>query len=340
MRVLDTVPAGAQAKILKAILAAQHPRLALGTIALNHNLTIDELQTIARHHGYPDRDIMARAVRDLLEPHPAQPATETPAAVVDAPTGLLNVHVKDLHGDPNNIRDNIGDITELADSIVAVGLLQPIVARREGNRLVVVAGHRRLAAVRQLGWDNVEVIVRPPMAPDDVLAAMIIENSQRVDLDPIEEARGLARLAADLDLTSHAAIGRKIGRTQVHVSGRLALLNLTPQEQEQVRAGQLGLGAAIAKARVDAGRIRPGAKGKKSSQHLSVHHELATRAQARCTQLNHKRNGSASVGGIACGACWESVIRADERASLHARSASIGSCVLCDTVLTSPAIGA
>lgn len=331
--VLETIPGETQEKLLRLVVSHPHPKLALGSIAANHQLTMDQLRTILNHHGYPDTDRMRRAIEQLATAA-AAPADDPAEAVVAQRPGMRRVKVTDLHADADNLRGDVGDITELAESIVAVGLLQPIVTREHGGRLVVVAGHRRLAAIRKIGWEHVDVIVRPPMRPDEVIAAMLIENGQRKDLDPIEEARGLARLAVDAGLDTQQQIASRIGRTQMYVSNRLALLALTPEEQEQVRSGELTIGAATEKARINSGRVKPNARGKKSAQHLSVHHELGTRAQARCTSKGHKRNGAASVGGIACGECWESVIRADERSSLHTRSASIGTCVLCDTVLT------
>lgn len=336
--VLETIPVETQEKLLRLTVSHPHPKLTLGSIAANHQLTMDQLRTILNHHGYPDTAKMRRSIEQLAIAAAAPTDDQADTTVVAQPRpGMRRVNVTDLHADADNLRGDVGDITELAESIVAVGLLQPIVTREHGGRLVVVAGHRRLAAIRKIGWEHVDVIVRPPMRPDEVIAAMLIENGQRKDLDPIEEARGLARLAVDAGLETQQQIASRIGRTKMYVSNRLALLALTPEEQEQVRSGELTIGAATEKARINSGRVKPNARGKKSAQHLSVHHELGTRAQARCTSKGHKRNGAASVGGIACGECWESVIRADERASLHTRSARLGSCVLCDTVLTQAA---
>lgn len=119
----------------------------------------------------------------------------TPAALVRRPNdqALIQAPITQVIPDPANPREDVGDVTELADSMEEIGLLQPIVARREGARMIVVAGHRRLAAAQQLGWRTVPVIIRREMLPDDVLAAMLIENGQRRDLDPIEEARALRR---------------------------------------------------------------------------------------------------------------------------------------------------
>lgn len=249
-----------------------------------------------------------------------QPRSRTTAP---APT-LQRIALTDLHPDPANPRDEETEIAELAASIGQVGLLQPIIARRDGDRLVVVCGHRRLAALRRLGWLDVDVVVRREMPADQVLVAMLSENQQRVMLDPIEEARAYSRLKTLHELTD-AQVAERVGRNQAYVSGRLALLNLNPAEQEEIRAGQRTLGRAIQKGRVMAGKVRQRDKG--SGWHLSETHALASRARARCTKLQHRRG--ARLGDVACGSCWESVIRADEKAALHQHSARRGECALC-----------
>lgn len=244
--------------------------------------------------------------------------------------GFVAIELPSLHPSPNNIRDRLEGIEELAVSIRENGLIQPLVVQRIPGRdgYQVVAGHRRLAAVRRLDWAKAPCIVRRDMLPDEELLAMLVENGQRAGLDPIEEARALNKLKAGG--MSDSEIARKIGRSQPLVSGRLSLLALPVEAQEELRAGFGTLGGAIARAREESGRVRPGAKGKKAAAHLATHHPLATRAANRCRAKKHKRGGSASVGGVACGECWESVIRADERQQLHTQSEARGRCVLCD----------
>lgn len=247
---------------------------------------------------------------------------------------LVEVRLSDLLPDPDNPRDDVGDVSELAASMQSAGLLQPIVARCRATdgRFVVVAGHRRLAAAQELGWSTVPVILRRDMRPDEVLAAMLIENGQRRDLDPIEEARAFARLKAQMQC-SDVELARRIGRSQSQVSSRLALLALSIEEQDQVRDGTMKLVEATAKARIASGRVKPGAIGRPAPGHLNTAHPLASRAKARCIRLQHSRGRGVGVGGIACGECWESVIRADERDHLHTHSASTGQCALCSTPL-------
>lgn len=265
-------------------------------------------------------------VTPSLRPRP--PATANRPQLVDA-------RLTDITPDAENAREDVGDVEELANSMAANGLLQPIVVRRHTDdtgrtRLVVVAGHRRLAAAQLLQWTHIPTIVRGDMRPDAVLAAMLVENGQRKDLDPNEEARALHRLQTQSrEHLSHAELARRIGRTQVHVSGRLTLLALPTEDQELLRAGEMNLGDAIKRARVLSGRVR--ATNSTGHPHLGVEHDLASRARARCRRLNHRSKGRNSVGGVACGDCWEQVIRADEREHLHTQSNERGRCVLCDS---------
>lgn len=257
---------------------------------------------------------------------PRRPAPGAPPALLPAEGSLMEVAVELVHPDPDNPRERLTDIAELAETIREEGLIQPLVVRRDGDRLVVVAGHRRLEAVRRLGWMRVEVIVRRPMAADEVLAKMLVENGQRAGLDPIEEARALSRLKT-LGGLSDLELARKVGRSQPVVSGRLALLSLPPEEQEAVRVGQMGVVAAVRTARIASGKVRK--TGVSRAWHFSPDHDLARLAQNRCRRLKHKHGRS--VGGMACGECWESVIRADERQHQHEMSAKQGRCALCGT---------
>lgn len=244
------------------------------------------------------------------------------------------VRVDEILPDSRNMRVELPDIDELADSIKEAGLIEKIVLRiDEDDHYRIVAGHRRHAAVKKLGWTQVQCIVRKhKMRPAEVVAAMLIENGQRRDLDPIEEAHGLVALRTMWDVKD-LELARRIGRSQAWVSGRVALLSLTPDMQQKVRKQQMGLTQAVDIGRQQSGRKRPGAQNKKSGAHLGFHHPLSNKAQALCTSRKHKRKGVASVGGIACGKCWEEVIRANERENMHKHSVESGQCVICDNTM-------
>lgn len=163
------------------------------------------------------------------------------------------------------------------------------------------------------------------MREAEVLAAMLIENGQRVDLDPIEEARGLARLAELHNLKS-LQLSIKVGRSQSWVSGRLALLDLTPDQQDEIRCGSLGKTAAVNLARTQGGKTRKHGREKTTVAYFGETNELAARVKNRCRAQGHKARVG---GGVGCGACWEAVIRIDERRSLTDLNAHRTDCVTC-----------
>lgn len=245
--------------------------------------------------------------------------------------GFALVSLDQLHPSPNNIREHLTGIEELAQSLREMGMIQPIIAQRIPGQdgLQIVAGHRRHAAAQRLQLREVPVIVRRDMLPDEELLAMLVENGQRAGLDPVEEARALNKLKAGG--LNDQEIARKIGRSQSYVSTRLALLLLSVEEQEELRAGVVSITAAAQKGRADGGKVRQSRRGTTSPVHLGPLHPLASRVKARCIRLQHKRGHGTGVGGVACGECWESVIRADERQHLHTQSEQRGRCVLCDT---------
>jgi ParB family transcriptional regulator, chromosome partitioning protein len=315
--------------------------MALGLVVkANPHLDDELIRRVADDHGYPSVAKLERALTQLESGQaPSLTATTVVEPTVTAPradhqpeqrSGLYDVRVEDLQPSPNNPRERMTDIPDLAASIREAGLIQPIVAQRldDGETLQIVAGHRRHAAVKMLGWEKVPCIIRKTMRPDAELVTMLIENGQRAGLDPIEEARALNHLKVTHHLTDRQ-VATKVGRTQPHVSGRLALLSLSWEEQEQIRNGQLMITEGTRLGREASGKVKPGAIGKRGPAHLAAHHPLAAQAKARCIRLKHSRGRGTSVGATACGECWESVIRADERQHLHQVSATNGACGLC-----------
>ena len=329
---LDTMPARTVAGILDRVIEAPHPKLAKPAIAGHFQITLSELDTLVNRHGYPDKQLMRKHRDRILEAADQAPALSSSVTAGDepaAPSGVPRVALTRLRPDPNNIRDELTGIEDLAASIQEVGLLQPIVARTEGQVLYVVAGHRRLAAVRHLNWTDVECVIRPSMKSSDVIAAMLIENTQRSDLDPIEEARGLQRLKTDRNC-SDADLARSVGRAQPYVSSRLALLSLTPAQQDELRAGNMKLVEATYRGRLNSGKVAKA--GQDKGWHLGPQHTLAGQVKARCQKLGHPRGRT--VGGMGCGACWEHVIRANERVHLVEHSQATGSCSTCGALVT------
>jgi ParB family chromosome partitioning protein len=143
-----------------------------------------------------------------------------------------------------------GALYELAESIKAQGVMQPVLVRplRDASdgieRFEIIAGERRFRAARLAGLDEVPVLVRD--VSDEAAAAMaLIENIQREDLNPLEEARGLRRLTDEFGMT-HEAAARAVGRSRSTATNLLRLLNLGEPVQQMLLAGDLEMGHARA----------------------------------------------------------------------------------------------
>jgi len=142
-----------------------------------------------------------------------------------------------------------GALYELAESIKSQGIMQPVLVRKLGagpnaGKYEIIAGERRTRAARLAGLDSVPVLVRD--VPDEAAAAMaLIENIQREDLNPLEEAQGLQRLIRDFGLT-HEQAAQAVGRSRSAASNLLRLLNLAEPVQTMLMAGDLDMGHARA----------------------------------------------------------------------------------------------
>jgi len=142
-------------------------------------------------------------------------------------------------------------LAELADSIRAQGVIQPILVRPvASDRFEIIAGERRFRAAQMAGLAEVPVTVRD--VPDEAALAMaLIENIQREDLNPLEEAQGVQRLVREFDFT-HEQAAAAIGRSRSATSNLLRLLNLAAPVQEMLMSGRLDMGHARALLAVDA----------------------------------------------------------------------------------------
>jgi ParB family chromosome partitioning protein len=142
-----------------------------------------------------------------------------------------------------------GALYELAESIKAQGIMQPILVRKlssgeHAGRYEIIAGERRFRAARLAGLDEIPVLVRD--VPDESAAAMaLIENIQREDLNPLEEAQGLQRLVREFGHT-HEQAAQAVGRSRSAASNLLRLLNLADPVQTMLMAGDLDMGHARA----------------------------------------------------------------------------------------------
>lgn len=165
---------------------------------------------------------------------------------------LEEVPVESISPNPRQPRQVFDDeaLGELAESIRAVGLLQPVVVRMVApGRYELIMGERRWRACRLAGVDVIPAIVRET-SDDDLLRDALIENLHREQLNPLEEAAAYQQLLDDFSAT-HEELAKRVGRSRPHISNTIRLLNLPPAVQKRVAAGVLSAGHARALLGVD-----------------------------------------------------------------------------------------
>jgi ParB family transcriptional regulator, chromosome partitioning protein len=145
------------------------------------------------------------------------------SASVPARSTVEHIRLDDIVLSPRNPRHKLGDIEELAASIRTYGLLQPVVVRRNGKKYELVAGHRRLAALREIEWSEVPAVVREESA-DRAYLLTLIENLQRDDLSPREQAEALVELMRARNWSTHQ-VAEAIHRSQAYVSKRIRVFD-------------------------------------------------------------------------------------------------------------------
>ncbi len=165
----------------------------------------------------------------------------------EALTGSKTVLVAFLKANPRNPRRDFStdDLSELADSIRHRGIVQPIIVRadpQEPDHYEIIAGERRWRAAQQAGLHEVPVIVRD-MDDKEALEVALVENIQRADLNPLEEALGYEQLMSDYQYTQNE-LGDVIGKSRSHVANMLRLLKLPDSVRAMLRSGELTAGHA------------------------------------------------------------------------------------------------
>ena len=194
----------------------------------------------------PSRPALGRGLASLLGNVAVPPPGGTDGS---PPPGLRQIPLDLL--DPNPFQPRVAfpqeGLEELAESIRVRGILQPILARTHPThpeRFYIVAGERRWRAAGLAGLHEVPAIVRE-MSDTEAATAALIENLQREDLNPMEEAEGYSRLLDELRVTQEK-LAEAVGKSRSHITNALRLLNLPPGVQDAVRKGDLSFGHARA----------------------------------------------------------------------------------------------
>jgi ParB family chromosome partitioning protein len=197
----------------------------------------------------------------------------------------------------------------LADSIVAEGIVQPIVVRDAGEGYEIIAGERRWRAAQRAGLRTIPAIVRQADDRESLILALA-ENVAREDLNPVEQARAYAVLADELDLTQ-AEIGRRLGKSRAAVANTLRLLELPDEVLEMIEAGQLSEGHGRAILQVSGQDERLGLARQSIARGLSVRQaEAAARARKTASpkQARPARGGfDDELAHLAVDAAWQSL---------------------------------
>ena len=166
----------------------------------------------------------------------------------DVPSGgeLVRIPISRIRPNPFQPRKtfNPEELAELEASLAASGLLQPIAVRRAGDAYELVAGERRLRAATNLGWVEIPALVKD-LDDRSSLVMALVENLQRSDLNPIDEARGYQRLAEEFAFT-HQQIADSTGKDRATISNLMRLLGLPDAVIQMVAQGQLSTGHAKA----------------------------------------------------------------------------------------------
>jgi ParB family chromosome partitioning protein len=159
---------------------------------------------------------------------------------------VLHIPLDRISSSPLQPRRDFSDtqLDELVDSIREHGVIQPLIVRAIGDRMELIAGERRLRACLKLDLPDIPVIVREA-SDREVLEMALIENLQREDLNPIEEAQAYRRLASEFELRQED-IAKKVGRSRAAVANAMRLLDLDPEVQTHLAQGRLSVGHAKA----------------------------------------------------------------------------------------------
>ena len=199
----------------------------------------DKLKVIKRPHGL-GRGLSA-LLGDVTREEPV-----APQAVSASTKAIQSIEVALIQPHPEQPRRHFdeGALAELADSIGKRGVIQPIIVRPHGGGFQIVAGERRWRAAQRAQLHRIPAIVRD-FDEAETLEIALVENIQREDLNPIEEAEAYRKLIADFN-HSQEALGRIVGKSRSHIANLIRLLDLPASVQQQVVEQKLSMGHARA----------------------------------------------------------------------------------------------
>lgn len=182
---------------------------------------------------------------DAGRPAGASASGQGSIATAEQAGRLREIPVNSIDPNPDQPRTDFNEdaLDNLCESIRSEGLQNPISVKPSGARFMIISGERRWRAFRKLGYTRIEAIVHQNVSDVSVHVKALIENLQRENLNPMEEARGYARLKSDFKLTQEA-IAERVGKSRSKVANMLRLLQLSKEVQGFLSSGQISEGHA------------------------------------------------------------------------------------------------
>jgi len=213
---------------------------------------------------------LGRGLSALISSVPVAPASPSPSAP-ESQEPFRQLRLDQIVPNPKQPRREFSEseLQELQLSLQTSGLLQPIAVRPRGDgRFELIAGERRFRAASRLGWTTIPAVIRD-VSDEQLLSLALVENLQREDLNPIEEAQGYRQLINEFGL-AHQQVAQAVGKDRSTVTNALRLLSLPDEVQHLVRDGSLTLGHARALLGVPPGISLSELARKVVAQRLSV----------------------------------------------------------------------
>lgn len=220
------------------------------------------------------RKALGRGLEALLPQAAPKPLATKHKNETPAVGAVIEVDIDRVRPNPRQPREHFKEsaLESMASSLRERGMLQPLVVRQEGDDYQIIAGERRWRAAQLAGLQEVPVVVRD-MDDRAAIAVALIENIQRENLNPLEEARALERLIEEFDMT-HQQAAEAVGRSRTAVTNILRLLDLGEAVKAMVQRGELEMGHARALLALE-GRVQA------EAAHQVVSHGLSVRATER-----------------------------------------------------------
>jgi ParB family chromosome partitioning protein len=235
------------------------------------------------------RQPLGRGLSALL----GEDTASTAAAVAHSSSGI-DIDLIDTNPQQPRERFNDTDLDQLAASIKANGVVQPIVVRRNGDRFQIVAGERRWRASQRAGLRRIPAVVRD--VPDDKLLELaLIENIQRQELNPIEEANAYRRLVENIGLTQEMLADR-VGKDRTIITTSMRLLKLANDVQDLIAEGRLSAGHGRALLMSNDSKVQRAVANEAADRKLSVREteKLIKRVSKGSQNVDNKRVASNS----------------------------------------------